>query len=240
MTGEERERRRLRQMFGRYVSEQVVEALLQSGERPALGGQAQTVTVLFSDIRNFTSMSERLTASEVVEMLNAYFARACAVLQEAGGSIDKFIGDAVMVEFGSPLPQPDHAARAVRAALALQDVAAEFALWMEQRFPGRGLPRFAIGIGLHSGEAVVGNIGSPARMEFTAIGDTVNIASRLEGVTKDMGCVIVASDATVLAAGGNLRCGRSELLTVKGRHQPVLVFELLPREGSEDALPGAG
>ena len=237
LTGEERERRRLRAMFGRYVSEQVVEALLQSGERPALGGQVQTVSVLFSDIRNFTSISERLSAEEVVEMLNAYFAQACAVLQAEGGSIDKYIGDAVMVEFGSPLPQADHAARAVRAALALQAVAEDFSAWMETRFVGRGLPRFAIGIGLHSGEAVIGNIGSPARMEFTAIGDTVNLASRLEGVTKDLGWVIVASDATVSAAGSAVRCGRSDLVTVKGREQPVRVFELLPMKGNANALP---
>ena len=235
LTGEERERRRLRAMFGRYVSEKVVEALLQSDARPSLGGQVQTVTVLFSDIRNFTSISEQLSAEEVVEMLNAYFAQACAVLQAAGGSIDKYIGDAVMVEFGSPLPQADHAARAVRAALALQSVAEDFSGWMERRFAGRGLPRFAVGIGLHSGEAVIGNIGSPARMEFTAIGDTVNLASRLEGVTKDLGWVIVASEATVNAAGSEVRCGRSDLVTVKGREQPVRVHEILPMEGNRDA-----
>jgi class 3 adenylate cyclase len=109
LTGEERERARLRQLFGRYVSDQVVDALLRSGSRPELGGQSQTVTVLFSDIRNFTTLSERLDAKEVVEMLNTYFERACAPLLAEGGSIDKFIGDAVMVEFGSPLPVPDHA-----------------------------------------------------------------------------------------------------------------------------------
>lgn len=227
LTGEERERTRLRQMFGRYVSGQVVDALLQSGSRPELGGQSQAVTVLFSDIRNFTTMSERLNAKEVVEMLNTYFERACAPLLAEGGSIDKFIGDAIMVEFGAPLPAPDHALRAVRAALALHAVAGEFAGWVEQRFPGRGLPPFAVGIGLHSGEAVIGNIGSPARMEFTAIGDTVNLASRLEGMTKQLGCTILGSEATVAAAGAAVACGRSEVVTVKGRAAPVKVFEIL-------------
>ncbi len=227
LTGEERERARVRQMFGRYVSDQVVEALLESGNRPELGGQSQAMTVLFSDIRNFTTMSERLNAKEVVEMLNTYFERACAPMLAEGGSIDKFIGDAIMVEFGSPLPVADHAIRGVRAALALRAVAGEFANWMQQRFPGRDLPEFAVGIGLHSGEAVIGNIGSPARMEFTAIGDTVNLASRLEGMTKQLGCVILASEETIASAGAAVVCGRSEVVTVKGRAAPVRVFEVL-------------
>jgi class 3 adenylate cyclase/CHASE2 domain-containing sensor protein len=227
LTGEERERARVRQMFGRYVSNQVVEALLQSGKRPELGGQSQVMTVLFSDIRNFTTISERLNAREVVEMLNTYFERACAVLLAEGGSIDKFIGDAIMVEFGSPLPLPDHAIRGVRAALALRAVAEDFGSWMAQRFPDRDLPEFAVGIGLHSGEAVIGNIGSPTRMEFTAIGDTVNLASRLEGMTKALGCVILASEATIAETAGAVRCGRSEVIQVKGRAAPVRVFEVL-------------
>ena len=227
LTGEQRERARVRQMFGRYVSDQVVEALLQSGKRPELGGQSQVMTVLFADIRNFTTISERLNAKEVVEMLNTYFERACAVLTAEGGSVDKFIGDAVMVEFGSPLPLPDHALRGVRAALALRVVANDFASWMAQRFADRDLPAFAIGIGLHSGEAVIGNIGSPTRMEFTAIGDTVNLASRLEAMTKEMGCVILASEATIALGGDVVLCGRSELMPVKGRVAPIRVFEVL-------------
>ncbi|MBX3648283.1 MAG: adenylate/guanylate cyclase domain-containing protein [Rhodocyclaceae bacterium] len=227
LTGEERERARVRRMFGRYVSDQVVEALLQAEHRPELGGQSQTVTVLFSDIRNFTTISERLNAKEVVEMLNTYFERACAAMLAEGGSIDKFIGDAIMVEFGSPLPVADHAIRGVRAAVALRAVAGEFAGWMEQRFPGRDLPGFAVGIGLHSGEAIIGNIGSPTRMEFTAIGDTVNLASRLEGMTKQLGCAILASESTIVSAGESVVCGRSEVITVKGREAPVRVFEVL-------------
>ncbi|MFZ2854632.1 MAG: adenylate/guanylate cyclase domain-containing protein [Rhodocyclaceae bacterium] len=237
LTGEERERARVRQMFGRYVSSQVVEALLQSGNRPELGGQAQEMTVLFSDIRNFTTISEQLCAKEVVEMLNTYFERACAVLLAEGGSIDKFIGDAIMVEFGSPLPLEDHALRGARAAVALRAVAEEFALWMEQRFPDRDLPGFAVGIGLHSGEAVIGNIGSPTRMEFTAIGDTVNLASRIEGMTKELSCVILASESTIDAAGESVRCGRSEIIRVKGRAAPVRVHEILDvkTRGPDDA-----
>jgi len=235
LTGEERERTRVRQMFGRYVSDQVVESLLRSGERPELGGQSQAMTVLFSDIRNFTTISERLGAREVVEMLNTYFERACAPLLAEGGSIDKFIGDAIMVEFGSPVPLADHARRALRAALALRVVAEEFADWMVQRFPDRDLPKFAVGIGLHSGDAVIGNIGSPTRMEFTAIGDTVNLASRLEGMTKELGCVILASEATVIEAGSAVVCGRSEVIKVKGREEAVRVYEILAVGEQENA-----
>ncbi|MFZ4536249.1 CHASE2 domain-containing protein [Propionivibrio sp.] len=236
LTGEERERSRVRQMFGRYVSDQVVEALLKSGNRPELGGQSQAMTVLFSDIRNFTTISERLNAKEVVEMLNTYFERACAPLLAEGGSIDKFIGDAIMVEFGSPLPLADHAIRGVRAAIALRAVSEEFSVWMAQRFPERNLPKFAVGIGLHSGEAVIGNIGSPTRMEFTAIGDTVNLASRLEGMTKEIGCAILASEATIVEAGKAVICGRSEVIKVKGREEAVRVFEVLKvRAGGQES-----
>jgi adenylate cyclase len=227
LSREERERARIGAFFGRYVSDQVMTALLASSEMPELGGQATPVTVLFSDIRNFTTMSERLSAREVVEMLNSYFERACTALLREGATIDKFIGDAIMAEFGAPLPQADHARRALRAAVALRQVAVEFRRWMTERFAGRDLPEFAIGIGVHSGEAVVGNIGSSARMEYTAIGDTVNIASRLEGKTKETGCTILASVQTVLAAGPGVAVGGQHLLAIKGRSQQVEAVEIV-------------
>ncbi len=224
LTGEERDRERLRQMFGRYVSDEVVERLLAMRHRPDLGGEAVEVTVLFSDIRGFTTISERLTAHEVVEMLNAYFSRSCEPILQQGGTVNKFIGDAVMAMFGSPVPYPDHARRAVRAALAMARTAEEFRTWMNGRFGDRGLPEFRVGIGLHTGEAVVGDIGSPKRTEFTAIGDTVNTASRLEGKTKDLGWAIVASEATIRAAGSGVRTGGQATVPVKGRTGQVVVF----------------
>jgi len=227
LTREERERQRIGQMFGRYVSPQVVKTLLASAELPELGGQSRQISVLFSDIRNFTTFSEKLSAREVVEMLNAYLERACAALLAEGATIDKFIGDAIMAEFGAPLAQDDHARRALRAAVALRAVALEFSAWVEQRFAGRGLPPFAIGIGVHSGEAVVGNVGSSVRMEYTAIGDTVNIASRLEGQTKDTGAQILASRDTVTLFGSGLVTGAFHSLTVKGRAAPVEAFEIV-------------
>ena len=227
LTREERERARIGTLFGRYVSNQVVATMLASSELPELGGQAQRISVLFSDIRNFTTISEKLTAREVVEMLNTYFERACAVLLAEGATIDKFIGDAVMAEFGAPVAQPDHALRALRAAVALRRVAVEFRTWMDGRFAGRELPEFDVGIGIHSGEAVIGNIGSSTRMEYTAIGDTVNLASRLEGMTKETGCAILASRDAVAAAGATVATGAMHSLTVKGRTQPVDAFEVI-------------
>ena len=231
MTRSERDRTHMRKLFSSYVSDDVVTALLASPQLPQLGGAAVDVTVLFSDIRNFTTISEKLKPNEVVGMLNAYFERICPAILAEGGCIDKYIGDAIMVEFGAPLPQADHALRALRTALKMQQIAAEFRAWMEQRFAGRGLPEFAVGIGMHSGEAVMGNIGSSARMEYTAIGDAVNLASRLESASKELGWKIVVSESTVEAAAkfgrDALVFGQSATISVKGRQEMVKVFEAL-------------
>ena len=226
LTGEERERARLKQLFGRYVSDAVVDKLVASGKPPDLGGEALPVTVLFADIRNFTTLSERLGPHQVVEILNAYFTRVCEPILEQGGCVDKFIGDAVMAVFGSPVAQPDHARRALKAALAMAQMAVEFRAWVAARFAGRQLPDFNIGIGLHTGEVVVGNIGSPKRLDFTAIGDTVNTASRLEGLTKELGWAIVASSSTMAAAGPGVATRGRQQVKVKGRQEPVEVFEV--------------
>ena len=226
----ERERERLRNLFSRYLEPQVVDALINSGELPKLGGEARHMTVLFSDIRDFTTISEQLSPEEVVEMLNQYFGRACAVLAEEGACIDKFIGDAIMAEFGVPLKCDDHARRALRAAIRLREVAAEFRHWMDARFPERKLPAFRIGVGVHTGFAVSGNIGSPQRMEYTAIGDSVNLASRLEGMTKVVGCVILASQDTLDSAGAGFVLGNAATISVKGRAQPVDVREVVSIE----------
>jgi adenylate cyclase len=229
LTGEERERARIRKIFGRYVADEVVDKLLASGKLPDLGGDSLQITVLFTDIRNFTTISEFLGPRAVVELLNTYLAQACEPILAQGGTVDKFIGDAVMAVFGSPARYPDHARRALRAALELAHRAREFQGWVKQRFGEPGLPDFAIGIGIHTGEAIVGNIGSPKRLEFTAIGDTVNTASRLEGLTKELGWTIVASHSTIKAAPGVVTGGQATR-AVKGRREPVQVFEVLGLE----------
>jgi len=227
LTGEERARVRLRRLFGRYVADPVVEQLLQSGKEPDLGGEARQVTVLFLDIHRFTAISERLHPHEVMELLNTFFSRVCEPVWQEGGTVDKFMGDAVMAVFGSPLNLPDHARRALAAALGMVQVVQDFDVWVGRRFPQRGLPRFSAGIGLHSGEAVVGNLGSPRHMDFTAIGDTVNTAARLEGVSKELAWTIAASQATVAAAGPGVVTGRRQEVKVKGRESAVSVFEVL-------------
>jgi adenylate cyclase len=230
LTGEERARSRMRQVFGRYVSDEVVNVLLAEDRKPDLAGETKVVTVLFSDIRGFTTISEKLSAHEVVEMLNAYFTRVCEPILAQGGTVDKYIGDAVMAVFGSPVTYPDHARRAVRAALGMAKEAEGFKQWMRERFPDKGIAEFGIGVGLFTGEAVIGDIGTPKRKEFTAIGDTVNAASRLEGVTKELKCVVAASESTVKAAGEGVRTGKVETLQVKGRSEPIRVYEVLAIE----------
>ncbi len=232
LSREERNRAHLQKAIGPYVSSAIVDQILESGKLPDLGGQTFFVSVLFSDIRSFTTISEKLQANEVVEMLNTYLSRACEPILEQGGMVDKFIGDAIMAVFGAPIHSPDQARRAVIAALAMERTAMEFQGWLRQRFPGRGLPDFRIGIGLHTGEAVVGNIGSAKRMSYTAIGDTVNIASRLEGLCKGLGWTIVVSEETLKAAGPGLVTGRREQIRPRGRQGTLVVHELLGLDSS--------
>lgn len=230
LTGEERARRRLRSMFGAYVSSEVVDLLIASrgdGETLDLKGEEMTVTVLFSDIRNFTTISEKLSAHEVVEMLNTYFAKVCEPILAERGNVNKYIGDAVMAMFGSPVAYPDHARRAARAALGMLAAADEFRAWMNGRFGDRDLPEFAIGIGLHTGTVISGDIGTEKRREYTIIGDTVNTASRLEGMTKELGWRIVASRVTIDAAGPDIAIGRTDRISVKGRSGAVDVAEIV-------------
>jgi adenylate cyclase len=238
LTGEERERARLRKIFSRYVDDEVVERLLASGKLPDLGGEVFQVTVLFADIRNFTTISEKLGPRQVVEMLNKYLGQACDCILAQGGTVDKFIGDAVMAVFGAPVSYPDHARRALQAALTMAEKAKELRTWMKQHYGGLDLPEFNIGIGLHTGEAIVGNIGSPKRLEFTAIGDTVNAASRLESLTKELGWGIVAGKSTIEAAPGVITGGK-EIRQVKGRKEAIEVFEVTGlNEGTKNSDEG--
>ncbi len=235
LTGEEREKARLRSLFGRYVSEQVVEQLAASSRSPDLGGEALEISVLFSDIRNFTTISERLSAHEVVELLNHYLDRACQAIHEHGGTVDKFVGDAIMAVYGAPVRDPRHARQAMHTALELAAIAKEFQTWVADRFGDRQLPPFQIGVGVHSGEAVVGNIGSRWRLEYTAIGDTVNVASRLEGLSKSLQCTIVASQAAIAAAGDGVIKGQKTEAVLKGRREPVVAYQVLGMAGEEEA-----
>jgi serine/threonine-protein kinase PpkA len=192
-------------------------------------GKIADATILFSDIRNFTTFSERLTAGEIAEFLNAYLQQACAPVLASGGRIMKFLGDGVMALFE---PAPDdpadsHARRAVRASVAMQLASQSFRDWIQRRHPSRGLPDFSIGVGLHSGEILLCVVGTAGQGEFTVLGDTVNIASRLEGQTKELGWAIVASDTTAKSAGTGVNIGARQHVQLRGRSAPTLVHEII-------------
>lgn len=229
MTKGLREREMLKTGFARYVSKDVVDSLLARGVQPDVHGERRDVTILFSDIRNFTTLSERLRPEQVVVLLNEYFERMIEVVFRNQGTLDKFIGDGLMVLFGAPLEDPDHAAHAVRAALEMQaEVAA-----LRERWHREGLPEIEIGVGIHTGPAIVGNIGSSRRLEYTAIGDTVNLASRIESATKELKRSILLSGSTQAAVSDRFSTLPLGEIRVKGRDAPVAVYSL-----SEP--PGAG
>jgi adenylate cyclase len=216
---ERRARQETVAMFSRFVNPYVVRQLM---ERGGLEGEGRTreVTLLFSDIRGFTTLSETRAPEEVVAILNRYFTRQVEVIFRHGGSLDKFIGDAIMAFWGAPLDDPRHAEHAVACAL---DMAGELLAFRDEL--GEAGKAFDVGIGLHSGPAVVGLIGSERRREYTSIGDTVNLASRIEGLTKEAGRRILVSRETMQRCAGAFDFVSCGTYPVKGRAQPVELFE---------------
>jgi adenylate cyclase len=213
-----RERDKLRTTFGKYMTRTVMEHLMAG--KVQLGGETLRVTVLFFDIRGFSSISERMDAQTLVSLLNEYFAEMVTIVMQHDGVVDKFIGDALMAVFGAPVSRSDDAERSVRAALRMRDALAS----LNEQVAERGFPPVRAGIGIHTGEVVAGNIGSEARMEYTVIGDAVNVAARLETATKDMGVDILLSEDTRNELGGAVSARELGEIQVKGRQQPVRVF----------------
>ena len=206
--------------YSRFMPEYVVKQLLNNPDSFRLGGVNQKVTVLFADIRGFTSISEKEKPEKVVGLLNKYFSAMSEIIFEHGGTLDKYIGDGLMAIFGAPTVGEEDALNAVKAAVTMQKRLAK--LNEELRIEGYG--QIAVGIGMHTGEATIGYIGSDKRSEYTAIGDTVNLASRLESNAK--GGQILMSDATAAASGNLIPVNQLEPLTVKNRVQPVTVLEV--------------
>lgn len=222
---EGREKRQIKGMFSKYVSAEVVNQLIDNPAGIQLGGERKDLTILFSDIRGFTSISERLNAEQVVEFLNAYLSEMTRLVIETQGTLDKFIGDAVMAFWGAPIPQPNHRERGVRTALMMHKVLKEIKeKWIVE---GRDYPDIRIGIGINSGEVVVGNIGSDMRMDYTVIGDHVNLASRLEGQCKTYGVGLVVSKNTYEAVKEMVWARKLDDIAVKGKKEPVTIFEIL-------------
>lgn len=213
-----REKEFMKETFGKVVAPAVRDHLLKGNLE--LGGEMRVATVLFCDLRGFTSLSEQLTPAQVVEMLNIHFDTMSRCIEAEGGLINKFIGDAIMAIYNVPLPYADHAARAYRSSLSMLASLNE----MNAGFTARGLPLLRIGIGLHTGEVLAGNIGSSSRLEYTVIGDTVNVASRIEGLCKETGRALLISEATVAHMQQNAPLEVLGEFPIRGREKPIRIY----------------
>jgi adenylate cyclase len=231
---EERQRLWIKRAFQRFVSPEVVERLVENPAALQFGGEVRSLTVLFSDIRDFTGYTERHPPQEVVQMLREYLTRMVDQVIANQGTLDKFIGDAVMAIFGAPVALPDHAERACRAALAM---IAELEI-LQARWTAEGREPFRIGIGINSGEMVVGNLGSEQLFDYTVVGDGVNLGARLESLNKEYQTKvpIIISESTYEAARDHLEVRRLGEVIVKGKTRPVVVYELQGLKNDARAL----
>jgi len=211
------ERDKVRNLLGKVISPEIAEELIRSDVQ--LGGEEKEITILFTDLRGFTSLSENRTPGEVLDFLNEYLTRMTAVIDKHSGVVDKYIGDAIMALFGAPLELRDHAGRAVDCALEM----IEELEYSNAAFKARGWPQLAMGVGVHTGKVVVGNMGSKDRLNYTAIGDGVNLASRLESATKEFGVPIIVSEATMMQAPV-FQYRELDIIQVKGKQQAVRIF----------------
>ncbi len=227
---EGRAKRKFKETFAKYVSPQVVDEISKNMDNLKLdSGDRKDISILFSDIRDFTSMSEKLAPEEVVRRLNIYFKTMVEVVFEFDGTLDKYVGDAIMAFFGAPKDDPNHADKACRCALGMREELKK----VNERLMSEGIPPMKIGIGINTGEVVVGNIGSERRMDYTVIGDSVNLASRLEGMNKEFGTTIIISEFTLAKAPGVVVKDLGSV-RVKGKEETVRIYELMGEKGAAD------
>ncbi len=224
---ETRSKRQFTELFGQYVPPELVDQMARDPSRYTMEGKSEVLTVLFSDIRGFTTIAEGLNPRELSQLLNEYLTAMSNVIGEHRGTLDKYIGDAIMAFWGAPVAEPDHAARAVTAAMAMQ---AEL-VPLNATFRARGWPELAIGVGINTGPMRVGDMGSKLRKAYTVLGDAVNLASRLEGLTKRYGTGIIVGEATRKAVSGVV-FRELDRVRVKGKDEPVAIFEPIGTEGA--------
>jgi adenylate cyclase len=224
MVREESEKRKIRKTFSQYLSPGVIELIEKDPEKYIrTGGEMKELTILFSDIRGFTTISEKLTPDELVQLLNEYFGQMTEIVFATNGTLDKYIGDAIMAFWGSPYPQEDHAFRSCSCALQMVSGLAK----LNEKLKSSGRPPIGIGIGLNTGQVNVGNMGSARRLSWTVMGDNVNLASRLEGITKEYHVQLIVSEATYRHVASHFVCRELDKIRVKGKTQPVNIYELM-------------
>jgi adenylate cyclase len=224
---EGREKAHLRAVFSQYVSRTVVDKVLADPSRAKLGGERKELTVLFSDIRGFSAFAEGMGPEALASFLGEYLTPMTDLVLDSGGTLDKYIGDAVMAIWAAPIDLPDHAARACEVALRMQ----EALVGLNKKWKTERKPEIAIGIGINTGAMSVGNMGTPARFDYTVLGDQVNLGARLEALTKEYGVDILVGEATAKAAGPGFVFREVDVVRVKGRTGAAPVYELVGRAG---------
>jgi class 3 adenylate cyclase len=221
----------IQSLFGRYLSDEVVADLLGSPEGPRIGGEQRKVTLLMSDLRGFTPLTEGLQPQQVLRLLNSYLGTMADVVLAHQGTVDEFVGDAILALFGAPVTRPDDARRAVACAVAMQ----EALVALNRGNEAHGLPRLEMGIAVHTGQVIVGNIGSERRTKYGVVGSAVNHAGRIESFT--VGGQVLISEATLREAGEGVRVGERLAVDAKGTREPIVVYDLRGL-GAAD-VPGA-
>jgi adenylate cyclase len=223
----ERARRAVKGVFENFMDPKVVQEVLKDPDDIKLGGEEKEITVYFSDIEKFSTISEKLQPTELIELLNEYLSEMTDLILDHGGFLDKYIGDAIVAAFGAPLPQPDHAVRACLATIDNQKRLTE----LNEKFKAEGGLHIKARIGLNSGTVLVGNVGSAHRLSYTVIGDEVNLGARLEAANKYYGTYTMISERTYELAKDHIEVRELDLLRVVGKQKPVKVFELIDRKG---------
>lgn len=220
--------------FGKYISKNLLKEIINGSHELKLGGEKRKITVFFSDIRGFTSISEKLSPENLVAFINEYLTEMTRIILKHNGTVDKFIGDAIMALWNAPLVQEAHAKMACECAIEQMKKLQELQVSWKQK----NLPKMEIGCGIHTGEAIIGNMGSEERFDYTAMGDAVNLASRIEGLTKQYGVGIIISKDTRDAIGRDFHCRLLDKVKVKGKKIPVEIYELVWEEGKENFTKG--